>query len=96
MKFIARHLNLIGLCLLAGFTAAAAGLYFDVPQALRNNPAQAATAAREQVEKPAGCCAGKAKPESTPAPALASTACPHLAARADSGCGAGGSGCSHH
>lgn len=32
MKFIARHLNLIGLFLLASFVAAAAGLYFDVPQ----------------------------------------------------------------
>ena len=32
MKFIARHLNLIGLFLLASFMAAAAGLYFDVPQ----------------------------------------------------------------
>lgn len=32
MKFIARHLNLIGLLLLVSFAAAAAGLYFDVPQ----------------------------------------------------------------
>ena len=31
MKFIARHLNLIGLLLLAAFGAAAAGLYFQTP-----------------------------------------------------------------
>jgi len=35
MKFIARHLNLIGLLLLASFVAAAAGLYFDVPQQIQ-------------------------------------------------------------
>jgi hypothetical protein len=32
MKFIARHLNLIGLLMLAAFGAAAAGLYFQTPQ----------------------------------------------------------------
>jgi hypothetical protein len=31
MKFIARHLNLIGLLLFAAFGAAAAGLYFQTP-----------------------------------------------------------------
>jgi len=31
MKFIARHLNLIGLLLLASFATAAAALYFQVP-----------------------------------------------------------------
>jgi len=31
MKFIARHLNLIGLLLLTAFGAAAAGLYFQTP-----------------------------------------------------------------
>jgi len=32
MKFIARHLNLIGLLMLAAFGAAAAGLYFQTPK----------------------------------------------------------------
>ena len=31
MKFIERNLNLIGILLLTGFAAAAAGLYWDVP-----------------------------------------------------------------
>lgn len=31
MKFIERHLNLIGLLLLTGFAAAAGALYWDVP-----------------------------------------------------------------
>ena len=44
MKFVARHLNLIGLLLLVSFAAAAAGLYLDVPQkvqAARLKPAPA-------------------------------------------------------
>jgi hypothetical protein len=86
MKFIARHLNLIGLLLLASFATAAAGLYFDVPQKLRSKPAPTASATSEHK---AGCCADKAKVEpAQPPPA----ACPHLAAAADSGCS---SGCSH-
>lgn len=32
MKFIARHLNLIGLLMLTAFGAAAAGLYFQTPK----------------------------------------------------------------
>jgi Heavy metal binding domain len=32
MKFIARHLNLIGILLLTSFAAAAAGLYFGLPE----------------------------------------------------------------
>ena len=86
MKFIARHLNLIGLLLLASFTAAATGLYFDVPQKLKSKPNQAAPVA---IEHKGGCCAAKAKAEPVQPPP---TACPHLAAAADSGCG---SGCSH-
>jgi hypothetical protein len=31
MKFIERHLNLIGILMLTSFAAAAAGLYFDMP-----------------------------------------------------------------
>ncbi|HEX5222947.1 MAG TPA: hypothetical protein VFZ59_25545 [Verrucomicrobiae bacterium] len=89
MKFIAKNLNLIGLFLLASFGAAAAGLYFDVPQMLRSKPVKAAAVAVESPLKSDGCCADKAKPEPAPAPA----SCPHLAAQADPGCG---SGCSHH
>ena len=36
MNFIAKRLNLIGVVLLLVFTAAAAGLYFDVPARLKN------------------------------------------------------------
>ncbi|MEK7780737.1 MAG: heavy metal-binding domain-containing protein [Verrucomicrobiota bacterium] len=43
MKFIARHLNLIGLLLLASFASAAAALYFQVPERIQT--ARAATAA---------------------------------------------------
>jgi hypothetical protein len=32
MKFIERHLNLIGILLLTAFVGAAAGLYWDVPE----------------------------------------------------------------
>lgn len=41
MKFITRHLNLIGLLLLASFAVAATGLYFDVPQKIRAARAKA-------------------------------------------------------
>ena len=47
MKFIAHHLNLIGLVLLASFIAAAAGLYFQAPErAKAPQPKAAAAAAR--------------------------------------------------
>jgi hypothetical protein len=36
MNFIKKHLNLIGILLLATFGGAAAGLYFDVPGRLQN------------------------------------------------------------
>lgn len=48
MKFIARNLNLIGLLLLASFAAAAAGLYFDVPQKIH--------AARVETAAPGFAC----------------------------------------
>lgn len=35
MKFIARHLNLIGLLLLTSFATAAAALYFQVPERIQ-------------------------------------------------------------
>jgi hypothetical protein len=35
MKFMARHLNLIGLLLLASFASAAAALYFQVPERIQ-------------------------------------------------------------
>jgi len=35
MKFIERNLNFIGILLLTGFTAAAAGLYWDLPGKIR-------------------------------------------------------------
>jgi hypothetical protein len=86
MKFIARHLNLVGLLLLASFATAAAGLYFDMPQKLRSKQTPATPTT---IEHKGGCCADKAKAEPVqPLPA----ACPHLAAAVDSGCG---SGCSH-
>lgn len=44
MKFIARHLNLIGLLLLVSFAAATAGLYFDVPQKVQAARAKTAPA----------------------------------------------------
>jgi hypothetical protein len=45
MKFIARHLNLIGLLLLASFASAAAALYFQVPERIQTARATAATPA---------------------------------------------------
>lgn len=43
MKFIARYLNLIGILLLASFAAAAAGLYFGLPERVHAAPAKAGT-----------------------------------------------------
>jgi len=53
MKFIAKHIQAIGLLMLAGFVAAAAALYFDLPTraAGRSAVAPAAVAA----ESHAGC-----------------------------------------
>ncbi len=45
MKFIARHLNLIGLLLLASFASAAAALYFQVPERIQTARATTAPAA---------------------------------------------------
>ena len=45
MKFIARHLNLIGLLMLVAFGAAAAGLYFQTPDYPPTVKAKAATPA---------------------------------------------------
>ena len=45
MKFIARHLNLIGLLLLAAFSAAAAGLYFQTPASTKSGRAKSAAPA---------------------------------------------------
>lgn len=42
MKIIARHLNLVGLLLLAAFSVAAAGLYFQTPASTKSVPAHAA------------------------------------------------------
>jgi hypothetical protein len=44
MKFIARHLNLIGLLLLASFASAAVALYFQVPERIQSARATTATA----------------------------------------------------
>lgn len=46
MKFIARHLNLIGLLLFASFASAAAALYFQVPERIQTARATTAPAAR--------------------------------------------------
>ena len=45
MKFIARHLNLIGLLMLAAFGAAATGLYFQTPNYGPAEKSKAATPA---------------------------------------------------
>lgn len=45
MKFIARHLNLIGLLMLAAFGAAAAGLYFQPPASTKSVRTKAAAPA---------------------------------------------------
>jgi hypothetical protein len=45
MKFIARHLNLIGLLMLTAFGATAAGLYFQTPKYTPTIPAKAAAPA---------------------------------------------------
>lgn len=88
MKFIAKHLNWIGLFLLASFATAAAGLYWNVPEKIlgkRNTPASVAYGQKS------GCCE---KPSLAKAPEPpAAEACPHLAAAAKPGCG---SGCSHN
>lgn len=46
MKFIARHLNLIGLLLLASFASAAAALYFQVPERIQTARATTTPAVR--------------------------------------------------
>lgn len=43
MKFIANKIHWIGILLLVGFGAAAAGLYFDVPTRAQKKPAAAAS-----------------------------------------------------
>ena len=45
MKFIARHLNLFGLLLLAAFGSAATGLYFQTPGSTKSVRAKAAAPA---------------------------------------------------
>jgi hypothetical protein len=88
MKFIAKCLNWIGLFLLTSFAAAAAGLYFGVPQkaqAKRNPPAPVA------YEQKSGCCENHPPAKTPEAPPT--EGCPHLAATAKPGCG---NGCSHH
>jgi hypothetical protein len=86
MKFIGRHLNLIGLLLLAAFGAAAAGLYFQTPNypptAKAKTTAPVAVVGSEQAAPgethKAGCCAEK--PVAAEPPPAAT--CPHLAAQA--------------
>jgi hypothetical protein len=41
MNFIAKRINLIGILLLLGFTAIAAGMYFDVPARAQKSPTAA-------------------------------------------------------
>ena len=74
MKFIARHLNLIGLLMLTAFGVAAAGLYFQTP---KYGPAAKANAAISAPAKD-GCCSEK--PAAAEPPPAAT--CPHLAAQA--------------
>jgi hypothetical protein len=88
MKFIAKYLNWIGLFLLASFAAAAAGLYWNVPENILSQRKQPAPTAYEQKS---GCCENHSSAKA-PEPPAAET-CPHLAAAAKSGCG---SGCSQH
>jgi hypothetical protein len=86
MKFIARHLNLIGLLMLAAFGAAAAGLYFQTPNYASAEKAKAAAPAAVVSREPAergephqgGCCAEKPVVAEPPPAAT----CPHLAAQA--------------
>lgn len=88
MKFIAKYLNWIGLCLLGSFAAAAAGLYYNVPERIFSKRSQTVPAAYEHKS---ACCDNHA-PAKAPEPPPAET-CPHLAAAAKPGCG---SGCSDH
>jgi hypothetical protein len=88
MKFIAKYLNWIGLFLLASFAAAAAGLYWNVPEKVLPKRSPSAPAAYEQKS---GCCDNHAAAKA-PEPPPAET-CPHLTAAAKPGCG---SGCLHH
>jgi hypothetical protein len=89
MKFIAKHLNWIGLFLLASFAAAAAGLYWNVPENILSPRKQPVPTT---YEKKSGCCENHEPAKATPPPAAES--CPHLAATAAKpGCG---NGCSPH
>lgn len=81
MKFIARHLNLIGLLMLTAFGAAAAGLYFQTPKyvpAAKANATVPAPAATPPAPHKDGCCGEK--PAAVELPPAAT--CPHLAAQA--------------
>jgi hypothetical protein len=81
MKFIARHLNLIGLLMLTAFGAAAAGLYFQTPKyapAEKADSVASAPATTSPSPHKDGCCGEKpVAPEPPPA-----AVCPHLAAQA--------------
>jgi|GEM_PF-2797386 hypothetical protein len=55
MKFIASKIHWIGLILLIGFTAAAAGLYFDTPSAPKKKAAPVATTKVGDMTSHAGC-----------------------------------------
>lgn len=88
MKFIAKYLNWIGLFLLASFTAAAAGLYWNVPEQVLGKRSKPAPVAYEQKS---GCCNNYAPAKAAEPPPTET--CPHLAAAAKPGCG---NGCSQH
>lgn len=64
MKFIGKHLNLIGILLLTVFVGAAAGIYFDVPARLQN--AMAKSVASEQYTCPMHSDVVSAKPGNCP------------------------------
>ncbi len=66
MKFIASKIHWIGIILLVGFTAAAAGLYFDTPSTPRKKTAPTAKAAEIKsaaADIHAGCNHNHASPQ---------------------------------
>jgi hypothetical protein len=91
MKFIARNLNIIGILLLMTFAAAAAGLYWNVPQRFQKSP-QTRPQPSDRLEAKT-VPVGVDQQMGVPAPESAPASCPmHQQGAAST---AGEAGCAH-